>query len=80
MLRERAEEAVHSLKEKKVSRGGQHSLWAALVWRRGNNTGPDSDMPEDLGDTGMAKGEGTIACHTVTKERHPQTISELWNH
>ena len=38
---------------------------------------PDSDMPEDLGDEGMAEGVDTIAHHTSTKETQPQAMSEL---
>ena len=34
-------------------------------------------MSEDLGDEAMAEGVDTIACYIVTKERQPQTISEL---
>ena len=48
--------------------------------RRGNNNSPDSDMQEDLGDEGMAEGVDTIACHTFTKERQPQVMSELAYH
>ena len=32
---------------------------------------------EDLGEKGMAEGVDTIACHTLTKERQPQGVSEL---
>ena len=35
---------------------------------RGSNKSPDSNMPEDLGDKGMAEGVETIARHTSTKE------------
>ena len=48
--------------------------------RRGNNNSPDSDMQEDLGDEGMAKGVDTVARHTCTKERQPRTVSELSYH
>ena len=37
-------------------------------------------MPEDLGDEGMTEGVDTIACHTSTKERQPQAMSELSHH
>ena len=38
------------------------------------------DMPEDLGDEGMAEGVDTITRHTFTKERQPQAKSELSYH
>ena len=37
-------------------------------------------MPEDLGDEGVTKGVGTIAPQTFTKERKPQSMSELSHH
>ena len=37
-------------------------------------------MPEDLGDKGMAERVDTIARHTLTKERQPQTKLELSYH
>ena len=37
-------------------------------------------MPEDLGDEGLAEGVDTVACHTFTKERQPQTMSKLSYH
>ena len=48
--------------------------------RRGNNNSPDSDMPEDLADEGIADGVNAIARHTFTKERKPQAMSELSYH
>ena len=37
-------------------------------------------MPEDLIDEGMAEGVATIACHTFTKERQPEAVSEVSYH
>ena len=49
-------------------------------WRGGNSNSPDSDVPEDLGDEGMAEGVDTFTCHTFTKEGQPQAMSELSYH
>ena len=46
----------------------------------GQHNIPDSDMSENLGDKGMAKGMDTIAHHAFTKERQPQAMSELSYH
>ena len=41
---------------------------------------PDNDMQEHLGDEEMAEGVDTIACHTFTKERQPQAMTEISCH
>ena len=33
-------------------------------------------MLEEMGDKGMAEGGDAITCHTFTKERHPQAMSD----
>ena len=37
-------------------------------------------MQEDLGDKRMATGVDTVTCHTFTKEKDPQAMSELLYH
>ena len=42
-----------------------------------NANSPDSNMPEDRGDKGMAEGVDTMVRHTFTKQRHPRATLEL---
>ena len=51
-----------------------------VEWRRSNSNSPDSDMPEDLGDEGIAEEVDTIARHIFTKEMQTQAMSELSYH
>ena len=71
MLREEVVEVVRSLKAGKSP--GVDNIPSELLKNGG-------DMPEDLGDEGMAEGVDTIAHHTFTKERQPQAMSELSYH
>ena len=61
----------------KVFRIGKKFPLSCLRMEVRQQNSPDSDMPEDLGDEGMAEGVDTIARHTFNKEKQSQTMSEL---
>ena len=71
MLREEVVEVVRSLKAGKSP--GVDNIPSELLKNGG-------DMPEDLGDEGMAEGVDTITRHTFTEEKQPQAVSELLYH
>ena len=75
LLREEAEDAVHSLKAGKSP--GMDNIPSELL-KNGSKkiTSPDSNM-EDLRDKGMVEGVDTIANHTFTIEWQPQAMSEV---
>ena len=71
---EEVEEAMHDPRAEKSP--GVDNIPSELLKNGGetNHNSPDSDMPEDIGNKGMAEGVGTIARHTFTIERSPQTM------
>ena len=60
------EEVLHSLQAGKSP--GVENIPSELLRRRGNTKCPDSDMPDNLGDEGMAEEMDTITRNTFTKQ------------
>ena len=77
VLREEAKEAVRSLKAGKSP--GMGNIASELLKNGGEATTTvlTALCQKMLGDEGMAEGVDTSAPHTITKERQPQTMSEL---
>ena len=77
---EEVEEAVRSLK---AGKSPGVDITSELL-RRGFNNSPYSDMPEDLGDEGMAEAVNKITrlflFFFLTKERQPRAMSKLSYH
>ena len=77
MLKEEAGVAVH--KQESLQEWTTFPLSCSRIDARQQYNSPDSDMPEDLGDEGMAEGVDTIVHHTFTEERKPAAVPELPN-
>ena len=80
VLREEVEVAVRGLKAGKSP--GVDNIPSELLKNGGAATTAvlTAIMPKDLGDEEMVEGVDTLTCHTFTKERQPQAMSELSYH